>query len=67
MIEFLRGFAKKSNSLNIKEGDIFYSEYFKSKGEVVTFISDNEWYFKLENSNDVFRAKAKPIELKWLR
>jgi hypothetical protein len=52
---------------NIKVGDKFYSEYFNSKGIVVSYEDENNWLFVLEiNPFKVLKAKTTPDKLKWI-
>jgi hypothetical protein len=49
-----------------KFGDIFWSPYFESKGVVVSYIDDDNWYFVLKQKPDrVMRAQCKPEKLQW--
>ena len=48
-------------------GDIFYSEYFKSRGVVVSYKDEDNWWFVLESNGQMVKARAKPNELRWLR
>ena len=50
-----------------KFGDIFYSPYFASRGVVVRYVNEKEWYFVLENRPTGLRAQAKPDDVQWLR
>ena len=57
---------KKEMTMSIKFGDIFYSEYFKTRGVVVSYIDDKNWWFVLENRpSHTFKAQSPPSELKW--
>jgi hypothetical protein len=52
--------------MNVKFGDVFYSEYFKSKGVVVKYIDDKDWWFVIESQpSRILKAQADPIQLKW--
>ena len=54
--------------MEIKFGDVFNSTYFKSKGVVVNYVSDAEWYFVLEtHPYYTLRAKVEPEKVEWLR
>lgn len=66
---------KSNPKINVKPGDRFYSNFFRSYGIVTRYVNDDEWYFKLEEKtifgriklSSELRAKAKPSELKWIK
>lgn len=52
--------------MQVSFGDIFYNDDYY-KGVVVAYFGDSDWWYVLEGSSRVLRAKVKPEELNWLR
>jgi hypothetical protein len=50
----------------IKFGDVFYSEFFKSRGVVVEYLNEYKWSFVLESRpSQILTAQSTPNNLKW--
>ena len=53
--------------MNVQFGDVFYSKHFGSRGVVVKYVNEKEWYFVLEDRYNVLKAQARPEDVHWLK
>jgi len=48
-------------------GERFYSKFLAKYGTVVKYTDEENWWYKLDGSNEILKATEGTLKLKWIK